>query len=281
MSDTTRRAFLKYSVVGVPILFLVGKVQRLLAGEFEHGAVNFWSDNSFTQPNVNMEEYGKRIIKAKVNGRWQEYRIRELPQEFMHWNLQSRLQGLERMRKGEMSAFAGPHFAAVASYGGGRLDSDFTVNNAVKGVGFVPKGEKIREIIMRLEETKQADHAERYRTLESIYREGQSLDSTKQVSLELYTDRDFETHTFLNIMSNPSVSIVFLDMPSYEVRAVARLIHPDDRTASQEEKNIAEYVNTVHDYIHGAAPRKSIAMIFHVIEVFDNSPRMRGVRLVP
>jgi hypothetical protein len=123
--------------------------------------------------------------------------------------------------------------------------------------------------------------AEKLKILENIYSEDGLLDRRKQVSLELYTQRDFETHTFLNIMSNPSVSVVFLDIPSYEIRAIARLVHPDDETAAPDEKRIVYYVNLVHDYFHGESPRKSIGMIFHVIEVFDNSPAKRGIRVIP
>lgn len=281
MEGFTRRTFLRLSLIGLPVFFIAGKLSKLFGGELEHGKINFWKGNTFTQTNVDMGKYGEGIIKAKVNGKWGTYQIRELPQEFIDWNIQSRLESLEKMKKGKMPTLAGPHSASVASYGGGRLDTQFTINNAVKGLGFVPKKERIEEIIHRLEETKEVEITEKLGILENIYKEVNILDKTKQVSLELYTERDFETHTFLNIMSNPSVSIVFLDIPSYEIRAIARLIHPEDDSASEEEKNIAHYVNLVHDYFHGESPRPSIAIIFHVIEVFDNSPTKRGIRVVP
>lgn len=265
--------------MSLPVLFVVGKLGKLFGGELEHGKIDFWKGNIFTQTNVNMEKYEEQMIKAKINGRWGEYRIRELPQEFIDWNIESRLEALEGMKKGKMPSLAGPHSASVASYGGGRLDTEFTINNAVKGLGFVPKKDRIKEIIERLEQTREIEMGEKLKNLESIYREENLLDRTKQVSLELYTQRDFETHTFLNIMSNPSVSIVFLDMPSYEIRAIARLVHPEDENASEEERNIVHYINLVHDYFHGESPRKSIGMIFHVIELFDNSPAKRGVRI--
>lgn len=281
MENFTRRRFLKVSLIGLPIFFLVSKLSKLFGGEFEHGKINFWKGNTFKQSNVDMGKLEDEVIKAKINGKWSEYTIRELPQEFIDWNIKSRLETLEKMRKGKMPSLAGPHSASVASYGGGRLDTQFTINNAVKGLGFVPKKDRIEEIINRLEETKAAEMSEKFGILETIYKEEDLLDRTKQISLELYTQKDFETHTFLNIMSNPSVSIVFLDIPSYEIRAIARLIHPEDESVSREEKNIINYINLVHDYVHGESPRKSIAMIFHVVEVFDNSPRKRGIRVVP
>ncbi len=281
MHGFTRRTFLKSSFIGIPVFFLMGKIEKLFGGELEHGKINFWKGNTFTQSNVDMGKYGEGIIKAKINGKWGEYVIRELPQEFIDWNIGSRLKGLEKMKKGEMPSLAGPHSASIASYGGGRLDTRFTINNAVKGLGFVPKKDKIAGIIARLEETKKETMSEKLERLEGLYKEENLLDRTKQVSLELYTQKDFETHTFLNIMANPSISAVFLDMPSYEIRAITRLIHPVDESASRVERDIAHYINLVHDYFHGESPRKSIAMIFHVIEVFDNSPRKRGIRVIP
>jgi len=281
MGDFNRRTFLKASFISVPFFCIAGRLTKLLAGELEHGTDDFWKGNTFRQMNVNLRKYEEDTIEARIDGIWGQYKIRELPQEFMDWNIESRIEALAGMREDRMPSLAGPHSASVASYGGGRLDTEFTVNNAVKGLGFVPKKDKIGEIIERLEQTKRAEMSEKFNILESIYKQKNLLDKTKQVSLELYTQKDFETHTFLNIMSNPSVSIVFLDMPSYEIRAVTRLIHPEDDSASAEEKKVVHYVNLIHDYFHGESWRKSIAMIFHVIEVFDNSPARRGVRVTP
>jgi hypothetical protein len=281
MYNLTRRGFLRLSAVGLPVLLSLGGLRRLFAGEREHVMVNHWRGGTFAQTNVNMERYAEGFIRAQVDGRWGEYSIRELPEDFIDWNISSRLEVLEKISRGEMPTLGGPHSASIASYGGGRLDTAFTINNAVKGLGFVPKRERIVETIERLNRTMERGMSEKLEILKGIYTEKDLLDLEKQVSLELYTEEGFETHTFLNLMSNPSVSIVFLDIPSYEIRAVVRLVHPEDQSASEEERNIVRYSNLVHDYFHGKAPRKSIGMIFHVIEVFDNSPMSRGVRVVP
>lgn len=281
MGVLTRRTFLRSSFLSVASLSIAGRLGRIVPGEDEEGRVQFWKGDTFIQPNVSLTKYKEGIIRAKVNGRWTEYPLRELPQEFVDWNIRSRLETLEEIRKGRMPSLAGPHSASVASYGGGRFDTQFTINNAVKGLGFIPQENRIEEVIKRLQSTRAAAMDEKLEILENIYREDGLLDRRKQVSLELYTQRDFETHTFLNIMSNPSVSVVFLDIPSYEIRAIARLVHPDDETAAPDEKRIVYYVNLVHDYFHGESPRKSIGIIFHVIEVFDNSPAKRGIRVIP
>ncbi len=243
--------------------------------------VNYWKDNMFIQPHIDMSRYEEGIIKAEVDGKWQEFEIRKLPDGFMEWNLSTRLKDLEEIKKMVMPGFAGPHSGMVASYGGTRKDTEFSINNAVKGTGLVPKKEKIKDIMKTLEETWDAPMTEKIDILIGFYETEDMVELTKLSSLELYSTPDFQTHTFLNIMANPAVAVVFLDIPSYEVRAICRLVHPDDETASEEERDICKYVNMIHDYFHGEAPRKSIVMIFHVIQVFDNSPRARGVRIVP
>ena len=234
------------------------------------------------QTNIDMSQYNAGMIKAKVDGKWQKFNIRELPDGFMKWRSSSSIKWLDAMKKGEMpSMLGGAHFGAIASYGGYRDDTEFSINNAFKGIGVVPKKEKIKEAIKKLESTRDSSMEEKLKVLKGFYEDKELLDRTKLTSLELYTTKDFETHTFLNIMANPSVSVVFLDIPSYEVRAICRLVHPKDETTSEEEKDILKYVNLIHDYFHGKSPRQSIVMIFHVIQVFDNSPRARGVRITP
>jgi len=247
------------------------------------GEINYWKGDTFIQPNIDVSEYEAGIIRAKVDGKWQKFEIRSLPDGFMEWRISSSIKGLEDMRKGKMPGISGggSHFGAVATYGGHRLDTEFSINNAFKGIGVVPKKEKIKEAIKKLESTWDSSMEEKLGVLKGFYEEKDFRDRTKLTSLELYTRKDFETHTFLNIMANPSVSIVFLDIPSYEVRAICQLVHPKDKTASEEEKDILKYVNLVHDYFHGKSPRQSICMIFHVNQVFDNSPRAKGVRVTP
>ncbi len=255
----------------------------------EHAKVNYWlksADGKTSychQTNIDLKNYAKGIIKAKVDGKWQEFIIRELPDKFIEWSIKKRLATVERIRKNEMPELAGAHNGMVASHGMRRLDSKFTINCAVKGMGFLPKSEKLEELLNLLAATKDSSVERKITILESLYNNGKDIfDRTKQVSLELYATPEFETHTFLNQMTDPGVSIVFLDFPSYELRCIAQLLHPNDPKLSKYEQKVVEYINAIHDYFHGAAPRKSIGVIYHVIEVFDNTPsKARGRRVVP
>jgi hypothetical protein len=244
----------------------------------------FWKKGGyFKQTNIILKNYDKEIIRARVDNRWQSFKIRKLPGSFVDWSIERRLKTLEEISKGDMPSLAGAHNGMVASYGGRRYDTRFSINCAVKGMGFLPKQEKLEEILNLLKSTFDADDSTKLGILESLYQNGKDIfDLTKQISLELYSTPEFETHTFINEMTDPSVSIVFLDFPSYELRAITQLIHPLNPTLTQYERNVVDYINTIHDYFHSRSPRQSIGVIYHVIEVFDNTPgRARGKRVIP
>jgi hypothetical protein len=274
----------------------------------EHSTANFWHDVKFVpdpndssgkkgiwqgwfhQDNVDGAKLDQGIIRARVEGKWQDFPIVQLPPDFLKWNFDRRLAQLAHIKqllenqRSEMPEIAGPHNGIVASHGLKRNDSYWTINNAVKGMGWLPKRDKLSEIIQLLRRTWQDSTPKKLRVLESLYQNGAEIfDLSKQTSLELYSQPGFETHTFLNQMADPGVAIVFLDLPkSYELRCIAQMLHPDDPNLTDYEKQVVEYINLIHDYFHGESPRRAIGVIYSIVQVFDNSPgNWRGQRVVP
>jgi hypothetical protein len=278
-----RRDFLKALGFLGPVVIFLGRIPKFLfAGKLEHGKKNFWQDGDFKQASVDMSGYGKGLIKARIDNEWQEYKIRSASDNFKKWNTEKRIEFLETIKSGKMPELGGPHSGAVATYGLGRLDSRFTLNNAIKGIGLAPKDERIDEVIGRLRDTYESSMSEKMEVLKSFYEDPDNIDWRKQTSLELYATPDFETHTFLNVMDNPVATLVFLDIPSLELRTIARIVHPDDKTALTSEKKLLEFVNLAHSYMHGEFPRLYPLLVFYIVEEFDNTPgRMRGIRVVP
>ncbi|NPV14843.1 hypothetical protein HPY86_07945 [candidate division WOR-3 bacterium] len=274
----------------------------------EHSSAQFWKDVKFVpdtlsaaanrgtyhgwfrQDNIDVSRLDSGIIRARVEGKWQEFQLVVVPEGFIQWNFSRRLAQLGKIREmmknqsGDMPELAGPHNGIVATHGLKRNDSYFSLNNAVKGMGWLPKKEKLPEMIALLQRSWNDSMERKIAILESLYQRGVELfDLTKQTSLELYSNPGFETHTFLNQMTDPGVAIVFLDLPkSYELRAIAQMLHPEDPNLTEYEKQVVDYINLVHDYFHGESPRKSIAVLYHIVQVFDNSPgRWRGQRVAP
>lgn len=252
---------------------------RLFGGRWEHSEKKFWTGGIFTQTNIKVSNKG---VSARINGEWNNYKVVELSDKFMEWNIKKRIETLDRIASGRPPELAGPHSASIATYGTRRLDSQFTINNAVKGVGFIPKPDVLPGVIRRLKETFENPMPEKLKILKGLYERDEDLDRTKQISLELYTTESFETHTFLNLMENPICSIVFLDIPSFEIRALVQVLHPGQKDLNDYERMAVEYTNLVHSYFHGRFKKDFITLIFHVVELFDNTPgKMRGVRVVP
>lgn len=259
----------------------------LLAGEdnLEHAEVNLWENGTFHQETVDCSSLSEGIIRARVDGSWQEFELRELPDAFQEWSFGKRAATLDRFRKHQPPELAGPHNGMVATYGIARHDSRFAINNAVKGMGWLPYDEKLSEVIKLLESTMDEDFSAKLDRLDSLYTQGTELyDPTHQVSLELYSTPEFETGSFLNQMVNPACAVVFLDIPSYEFKAIVHLMHPDDPQLTETEKLQVKYANLIHSYFHGHFDKQFIGVVYYVIEVYDNSPgkpEAKGKRIVP
>lgn len=278
-----RRSFLKAIGFAAPIVVFLGGIPKILwGGKWEHSQRKFWKDKRFSQATVDMSGYERGLIKARIDGQWQEFKIRQASKEFAQWNTEKRLEFLEKIKTGEFPGWGGPHSGAVATYGLGRLDSQFTINNAIKGIGLAPADKNLDKAIERLKETYEKPQPEKMDVLKSLYEGADFFDWRKQTSLELYATPDFETHTFLNVMENPVATLVFLDIPSYELRTIARIVHPDDETALPSEKKLLEFVNLAHEYMHGKFPHMYPLLLFYIVEEFDNTPgSKRGIRTVP
>ena len=242
---------------------------------------SFWKDDYCIQKTCKTPKTGSDFIQAKVDGKWRKFKLVEFPDKYMEWNVGSRLEMLSDIKNMMMGkegakppALEGPHNGVVASYGFKRDDSEFMLNNAVKGMGFLPKRGKIKEIIKLLEDTHDEAMPKKIEILESLYEKADSIFALdKQASLELYSQPKFMTQTFLNQIVNPISTIVYMDIPCYKLKTIVRLLHPNDPNLTDYEKDIIKYINEIHSYFHGEFSVNFIAAVYYTIEVFDNSPR--------
>jgi len=286
----TRREFLGKAGKLGGALMLSSVAARALAGEWEQGMEEYWSSGIFNQETVDASREAEGIVKAYIDGSWNDFQTLNLPPEFMEWNLSSRLEMLENIsmmfsgQGGAPPSLAGPHNAAMATWGARRADSLLEINNAFKGMGLCPKRNIIKAKTEQME-TAIADGmgmGERVQFLVDMYSDAGNFDLTKMVSLELYSTPEFETHTFLNLMDRPTTSLVFLDSKSYEVRGIGQLVDPGAADVSDYARDIMKYTNLAHSFFHGDFPRLFPGILVHVTAVFDNTPGSgRGVRIAP
>jgi hypothetical protein len=271
-------------------MMLSGVAAKVFAGEWEQGTQEFWTDGTFRQETVDASREAEGIVLAKLDGSWKEFSTVELPADFMEWNLASRLDMLANIgmmfsgQGGSAPSLAGPHNAAMATWGGLRADSDMEINNAFKGMGLCPRREIIKDLIATMQQASvdQMGMPERVQFLVDLYSDTGNFDLTKMISLELYSTPEFETHTFINLMERPTASLVFLDSMSYEVRGIGQLVAPGDSSSGEYAQDITTYTNLAHSFFHGDFPRLFPGILLHVTSVFDNTPGTgRGVRIAP
>ncbi|MBP7310475.1 MAG: hypothetical protein KA984_04230 [Candidatus Cloacimonetes bacterium] len=253
----------------------------------------FWTGDYCRQTTVQVPTPEATSIKAKVDGKWQSYPLANFPAAFWEWNRSRRLEYLdifkEMLEKGREATrspqLSGPHNGMVATYGAARKDSKFKLNNAVKGMGFLPKADRLPELIHLLESTMEEPLDKKLVILDSLYQQAEEIFAPDRlVSLELYSEPGFTTQTFLNQMVSPQCVTVFLDIPTYKIKQIARLIHPNDPELSDYEKQACHYVNLMHSYFHGAFPRDYIGAIYYNVEIYDSSPGKiegRGTKINP
>jgi len=234
-------------------------------------------------------ENGKRSVKIIIDNDKKVFDLVELPASFLKWNIGHRIDNLKRIKRGARPEdMFSSHDPAVATYGFERPDSQYSLNNAIKGIGFLPKKSKIKEIINMLEKSKHEDFKKKLDILINLYEKADKcFDYTRLSSLELYSNHQKGTQTFLNQMVNPASVIVFSsESPTFKLKTMALLIAPENPHLSDYEKNIVTYINLIHDFFHDPTKQKTeIAVVYFVTEVYDSTPDDpiggEGRRIVP
>jgi hypothetical protein len=253
-------------------------------------AEDFFNNGYCIQTTAVTAQSDTKSVRAYVEKKWHNYPLVKYPKAFVDWNIDRRLRYLEVIRqlmKGESQVgpeLARPHNGIVATYGYNGKTSHFKLNNAVKGMGFLPKATQIESVINLLKSTADSPMSEKLDILTGMFEDAETLfDMDRQVSLELYADSKFLTQTFANQMLNPVSTIVFLDIPSFKLKTITRLLSPKNPNLTDYEKQVVDYVNIIHSYFHGKFDQEFIAVIYYVVEVYDNSPGCmdaRGQRIV-
>lgn len=248
---------------------------------------SFWKNGVAVQSTAQTPAEGAKSIRAKVDGGWSNFPLVTFPESFWKWNKERRKEYLDIFREmlemgpnaTRQPELAGPHNGIIATYGARRKDSLFKLNNAIKGMGFLPKAEKLPGVIKRLEETLEEPLEVKLDILDSLYTNAEEIFAADRlISLELYAEPGYLTQTFINQMVNPECVIVWMDIPTYKIKSIVRLLDPKDTNLTEYEKQTIHYINLMHSYFHGAFPREYIAAVYYNVEVYDSSPGRKDAR---
>ncbi len=193
-----------------------------------------------------------------------------LPERFLKYVFYDRLEFLKKMLRGEvdprevylMFTRANPVFIT---------DGPAGLNGSVKMIGFVPKGEYLREMLERAREVmrRKSDKGMKYvlKELTEYFYDINKIDLKVFGALEMA-----RKHTWENVKANGKVTLLFYTPPitSFEVRCDAEIA---------EEGEVMEYLNLMHDLYHGTpdSPRvKYPAYILRIREIYDKSASREG-----
>ncbi|MCD6368319.1 MAG: hypothetical protein J7L38_00810 [Thermoproteales archaeon] len=227
-----------------------------------------------------------------------------LPREFLEWNYFARRKLLEETLLGgikDVNRFFlefTRHNPVLCTAAIGE-DGVIEVNGKVVGIGYVVKEKYLGEVIREFEEHLRATD-EKYVEcrgdkvkLNELYKE-HSRRGLKLLLKNIYLERekaeekmDFEKlatielalriphsskHTWNLVKKSSKACLVFFQPPSVSFEIKGEIsIHLDDK--------YHKYVNLVHDAYHYTPPEKRgnrPVYIFHVSEIYDNSPTPRG-----
>ncbi|MEM2379248.1 MAG: hypothetical protein QXO74_02940 [Candidatus Methanomethylicia archaeon] len=218
-----------------------------------------------------------------------------LPKEFINWGYFDRVKVLKKQLIEGVSG--GTDFLinmmrhtpilATASI----IDEKIFVNAKVVGAGFVLKPEflseaieKLREHLDRGETMSRSDYAKEgiKLLLEILYFEEEEeaykrVDFTKISTLELAKRRSNSSkHTWINLQSNRHACLLYYMPPniSFEIHGEIEI---------HTEGPYYEFVNLVHDAFHYTPPQARLdrpCLILNVKEVYDNSPKAMGLKLI-
>lgn len=276
---------MKNSIIIYLIFTIICPIVYAQSTDKQGAGQEFWSDGFFIQKTVKADAITEMKIEAEVDGQWKKFDLVNLPEDFLNWNFNARIKTIQDIKTGQRPALNGPHNAVIATYGYQREDSEYALNNAVKGCGFLPRKDKMKEVISKLETTYDSDFMIKLQILIDYYENySDYFDLSKQVSLELYSTEERGTQTFVNQMSNPASVLVFLDIPTYKLKTIAYLIHPENPRLTEYEKDVVKYINLIHSYFHGDFSQDFIAVVYNISEVYNSSPgndNGRGKLIIP
>ena len=281
--STSRRNFLKLSGMSLLALPMMAQAKNVWSSSEPHE--NYWvgtGDSRYcVHRTVDASRVDEGIIRARINGVWRNFTIREAESIFWDWNFGERIRSFEEKLAGtSVPTAGGPHTPMVAtcSFLGNRGDTTFrwNVNNKVIGINVVPKKEYIKEVNEQLSAKRNDSRTAKLEYLKELHQQD-IWRRDVQSGLEYFTTPDFETHTFLNLMENPQATLCFQGCyniwASFELRTIAHIIDPRNPNLDADTLELAKFPIILHGFYHQLSSWEYNipAVIYYIIEEFDNS----------
>lgn len=223
---------------------------------------------------------------AKRNGETQEgtsqhaarLTLNAIPGHFVEWLVSSRVKFLDDMKEGKPMRYFSAHLPVMSTWNG---DSPFPVNMTVKGIGLIPKIEKLQDYIDIFEgiiagsRMKQWHESlpERVGAVNRLYGDTENFDPTILGGLEIFAGKALE-----NLRENPYASLLYVGMAhspqgmqytSFQVNGKVEILDKDSPYYRflLSSRKLFEF-----DKFHLYQPDYPFGYLIRVMEVRDKSP---------
>lgn len=174
------------------------------------------------------------VARINKNGEPREIATRELPEQFVRWQLDYKHSIYDAIEKDEYIAFNAGHLPVVGTWN----QDSLVPNLANKGVGFTPKDEHMDYYVKLVEDAVEEiaalpPHAVnetrdlRIKTAREFYAHPEHIDWRRLGLLEI-----FEGSTFQNLSDNPVAAVLWTGnapvFVSFQVDCVVEIMTPED-----------------------------------------------------
>jgi hypothetical protein len=191
------------------------------------------SEPEFRAEVAPLVEVSGNVARLEMNGEVSEHEIKELPPNFVRWQLDYKRGIYDAIEKNEYVAFNAGHLPVVGTW---NEDSDFP-NLANKGVGFTPKDEHIEHYLGIIEEAVREieklgptltneTRALRVGAARQFYAHPEHIDWRRLQLLEI-----FEGGTYRNLCRNPRAAVLWTGnspiFMSFQVDCLVEVITPE------------------------------------------------------
>ncbi|MEX2683487.1 MAG: hypothetical protein Q6373_018060 [Candidatus Sigynarchaeota archaeon] len=178
---------------------------------------------------------GENIIEITIGGKKRTFSTVALPRSFLEWQSEARVRMFKAMAQGGASQVrAQPaHLPVLATWDPEGNENDFPVNLSTRGMGVVPKQEKIAFFTDMLDKARlesagkpvQETLPARLKAMETFYSDVDNFDTCMLGGLEI-----FEGQTAKNMERNPRISLLYTGeapkYPSFQFNAVIVKVFP-------------------------------------------------------
>lgn len=217
--------------------------------------------------------------KIQMNLREQDIIIprMSLPEDFMHWQSESRMKMFNTVRKDGASAVKvqPSHLPVVATLGSG----EFPINLATRGMGVLPEPKFLKKFTNFFEEVKKESEGKswsetllsRVEVAEKFYNKTENFDNNVLGGLEI-----FEGQTASNLEQNPLVSLIYTgEAPkflSYQFNGVIKFVDPDNEYYRflKAARELFAY-----DSFHIPQINYPVGYLFYPAQILDKTPYPR------